>query len=123
MEYPTAAVSSTAAAPCILTEAATLINKDRRADYGPARESFDRVAALWTAILGTTIKAPQVAQCMIAFKLAREAYRPKRDNRTDIIGYTALLDALEQPTQAATATAAIAPTVAPAAATSNEVVP
>lgn len=106
---------------CILAEANKLITKDRRADYGPARESFDRVAALWTAILGTTIKAPQVAQCMIAFKLAREAYRPKRDNRTDIIGYTALLDALEQPTTPATA--AIAPTVAPAAATSSEVVP
>ena len=78
----------------ILTEAAHIINGPRRDAYGPVTESFTNIAAVWSAILRTTVTPPQVALCMIALKLLREAHSAARDNRVDICGYAALLDGL-----------------------------
>lgn len=79
-----------------LGEAHDIINGARRQSYGPAKESFARIAKFWSAILGSEITSSQVALCMIAMKLSRETNRPSHDNRVDICGYATLLDEMEQ---------------------------
>lgn len=78
----------------IAAEAERLVTGDRREAYGEVRESFAAVAASWSGILRSKVKPEQVCQCMIALKLHREANRPKRDNRVDIIGYALLAEKL-----------------------------
>lgn len=80
----------------ILEEADATINGPRRAAYGPAEESFARIATVWSALLRQPITATQVALCMAAFKLCREANAHSRDNLVDLCGYAALLQAIEE---------------------------
>jgi len=59
--------------------------------YGDARENFERVAALWSYLLGFDVEPHQVPAMMIALKLARLANDPShRDSMIDIAGYAAL---------------------------------
>jgi hypothetical protein len=74
----------------ILQEADKIINGERRQAYGPVKESFDKVAKLWSVAVGKDITAPQVALMMILFKVARELNAHKSDNLTDIAGYAQL---------------------------------
>lgn len=77
----------------LLDDANKVILGDRAHDYGDARESFQRIADLWTAILPVRndVTAEQVAQCMIAMKLSRLVQTPgHRDSWLDIAGYAAL---------------------------------
>ena len=74
----------------ILAEADRLINGDRQADYGTPQENFARIAAIWTVILGHTVRPDQVALCMSGLKLARLANGPHDDSYTDACGYMAL---------------------------------
>ncbi len=68
--------------------------RDRRENYGAVRESFGRIARLWSVALDKTITPEDVAICMILFKTSREMHKHKEDNLTDIVGYTACLDEL-----------------------------
>lgn len=81
----------------ILEEAAVVINGPRREAYGPLKESYGRIAAMWSVLLRTPVTAAQVAQCMIALKLVRESHSHSRDNAVDICGYAAPLEELNQP--------------------------
>lgn len=75
----------------ILDTAKTIINGDRRDDYGSARESFGRIAQLWSVVLGKDITAHDVALCMVQLKVARALVSPeKRDSYVDMCGYAAL---------------------------------
>ncbi|WP_408895915.1 DUF6378 domain-containing protein [Nocardioides sp. R1-1] len=92
----------TAAPPTpVEDEAKALVFGDREDDYGHPRQSFTRIAALWSILLGDKLEdgewiAPEdVARLMVAFKLARDVANPKRDNRVDGIGYLISLDRLE----------------------------
>lgn len=82
-------------------EAHDLIYGDRQDEYGHPRESFTRIAALWTVLLGDKLEdgvwvSPEdVARLMVALKLVRDVNLPKRDNRVDAIGYVIALDRLE----------------------------
>lgn len=78
----------------ILEEAEEIINGPRRASYGPVEESFERVALVWSGILGTKVTAIQVALMMTGLKLCREGNAHHRDNLVDIVGYTLLLEKL-----------------------------
>lgn len=61
---------------------------ERGKTYGDPRPNLERTAALWSAILGTTVDAHQVALCMVAVKLSRAVAAPGHDdNYTDIAGY------------------------------------
>jgi len=42
---------------------------------------------MWSALFGFEVSAEQVAQCMIAMKLARARHSYRRDNYVDIAGY------------------------------------
>ncbi len=76
----------------ILTEAEAIITGPRQEPYGSAKESFERVATMWSVLLKTPVTAQQVAHCMIALKLAREVNQHHRDNLVDICGYAALAE-------------------------------
>lgn len=79
-------------------EAAHLVREgERQQTYGHPRGDFDRVAAMWSAILGIPVTAEQVAIMMIAFKLARLAKTPQHhDTKVDVIGYAICLDRLDE---------------------------
>ncbi len=62
----------------VSTEAMKLIDGDRRATYGPAREEFTKVAAVWSAILGVDVDPAHVPLCMVGLKMVRHAFKPKR---------------------------------------------
>lgn len=75
----------------VLATAERLINGDRRDDYGDARESFQRLATLWSATLGTPISPPQVALCLLQLKVSRLCVTPTHfDSWVDAAGYAAL---------------------------------
>jgi uncharacterized protein DUF6378/uncharacterized protein DUF4406 len=77
-------------------EAAQLVRDgERQKTYGHPRGDFDRVAGMWSAILGITVTAEQVGVMMIAFKLARLSQTPRhRDSLVDVIGYAICVDRL-----------------------------
>lgn len=67
------------------------INGDRQADYGDAQTSFNRIALLWSAILGFQVEAREVALCMAAVKISRAVGKPDHaDSYVDLLGYGAL---------------------------------
>lgn len=79
----------------ILIEAQNAVYGDRQADYGTVTENFGTIAKLWSAVLKTEVTPEQVALCMVQVKVARQMYKPKRDNLVDGAGYFATLEKLE----------------------------
>ena len=78
----------------ILHEAYRLTAGDRNNQYGPPDQDFARTAKMWEAILEPRVvdgklklKPSDVASCMIALKLSRLSWNPKRDSYTDVAGY------------------------------------
>ena len=76
----------------ILTTADHLISKDRADVYGPPRQSFGRIGALWGAMLGTdAIAAETVALMLVQLKVSRIISSPDHeDSWVDLCGYGAL---------------------------------
>jgi len=70
------------------------VMKERQKDYAPPKENFERIAALWSVVLGVPVTSKQVALCMIQTKVAREMHASKRDNLVDIIGYATCMEQL-----------------------------
>ena len=79
----------------ILLEAHALINAERQDDYGTPADAFTRAAALWSAYMGHTVSAKDVALCMVLLKLSREAHHHKLDNLLDAAGYIGLAADME----------------------------
>jgi hypothetical protein len=75
----------------ILGRAAHIVSADRNITYGPPEDSFDRIAALWNAYLGTdTLMATDVAMMLALLKVARISANPlHEDSYTDLAGYAA----------------------------------
>lgn len=72
----------------LLAHAATLIDGDRDADYGPPTEHHAATAAAWSAIFGHEFTAADVCRAFIIDKLVRLSETPgKRDTWADIAGY------------------------------------
>lgn len=80
--------------PTILEEAQNAVYGDRQADYGTVTENFNTIAQLWSGVLKTKITPEQVGLCMVQVKIARQMYKPKRDNLVDGAGYFATLEKL-----------------------------
>jgi hypothetical protein len=84
--------------PSILQEAEQIINGPRKDAYGPAQESFGRLAQVLSVVLFRKLKEPltahDAAMVGIALKVVRESNCPARDNRVDLCGYAALADAV-----------------------------
>ncbi|WP_416565073.1 DUF6378 domain-containing protein [Nocardia testacea] len=86
---PTQQDDATVPAPDVLAEAHTLIYGDREDQYGHPRESFARIAALWSAYLGIEVTPADFANLMILMKTARTKSGYHRDSYVDIVGYAA----------------------------------
>ncbi len=71
----------------ILEEAARITADDRQDSYDHPLDNFGRIAHIWTGILGVPVTPEQVGLCMTGVKLAREAFKPRRDNLVDAAGY------------------------------------
>ena len=71
----------------ILEEANDLIYGERRKQYGHARVAFDRIAKVWSGILGTDVTGEQVGLCMAGMKLVRADLRWCMDDLVDAAGY------------------------------------
>ena len=75
----------------ILQKAMDIISGDRKDAYGDPKNSFEKIAELWTAYLGTAIFPEDVAGMMILLKVSRQKTgKGSMDNFVDIAGYAAL---------------------------------
>lgn len=83
----------------VLDTAEGLISKDRAAIYGDAKESFEAIAAMWTAYLKNhapgddlhPLNGADVAAMMVLMKVSRLRYAQQHaDSWVDIAGYAAL---------------------------------
>lgn len=74
----------------VSVQAGRLLAGDRQAEYGDARNTHERIAVMWNALIpqGSRIQPTDVALMMIALKLVRAAKNPShRDSWVDIVGY------------------------------------
>ena len=73
-----------------LLDAAKDTVADRGEDYGSIWENHERIAVIWTALIGIQIEPEQVAMMMAGVKLARLASSPDhQDSWVDLAGYAA----------------------------------
>lgn len=79
----------------ILQEAERLTGGDRREAYGHPADDYARVVGAFNALTGHELTPSEGIMFMVCVKLAREAHKPKRDNRTDAAGYLNCLDQVE----------------------------
>jgi hypothetical protein len=82
--------------PTLATDAIRLVTGDRQAAYAHPKVNFQRIADLWSPILGITVTPEQVALCSVQIKIAREIHAHKADNVIDAIGYLLCLDACRE---------------------------
>lgn len=74
-------------------EAARIVLGPRGAFYDHPYDNFARTGLIWSGVLfsklkpGEIVEPEDVSLCMVGVKMAREAYRHKRDNLTDGHGY------------------------------------
>lgn len=98
----------------ILMEAESIINGERRKDYGPVTESFQQLADFWTTYIERHVRkriessdlgevlpgfvklTPQdVANLMILMKVSRAQNGFHRDSYVDIAGYAGCAEKIE----------------------------
>ncbi len=85
-------------AETILEEADRAVYGNRQEDYGSVSDNFSNIAKMWSVIIGKEVTKEQVGLCMCAVKIARQIYKPKRDNLVDLAGYAATLEKMERET-------------------------
>jgi hypothetical protein len=74
-----------------LETAASLISGDRKEKHGDMFHSHNLIAKFWTAYLGSTINAHDVACLMILLKVARtKCGEINPDDYIDMAGYAAI---------------------------------
>lgn len=83
-------MSTVEARKALLEDAAHIVTTDRNIEYGEPEDTFARIATLWSAYLGVTIRDIDVAILMIQMKVARLSANPNsRDSWLDVAGYAA----------------------------------
>lgn len=80
--------------PESIFDEAKQVVEQRAAQYDVRERNFARIAGIWSVIFEREVTPEQVALCMIGMKLAREMYKPSRENRVDICGYADCLEDL-----------------------------
>jgi len=63
---------------------------DRNEQNGDPYDNHERIATIWSVILGIVVEPYQVALCMAGLKLARLAYNPLDDSFIDGAAYLAI---------------------------------
>lgn len=78
----------------VLDIAKDIVAGPRRESYGHPRDSFQKIANLWTAYLNIDISKQDVAMMMVLLKVMRQKNKHNMDNLIDICGYAALANVL-----------------------------
>lgn len=82
----------------ILEAADQLTSGDRDKDYGDPWTNHDRIARIWSVILGQDVTPSQVALCMAGVKLARLVQSPEHvDSFVDGAAYFGIAGELAIP--------------------------
>ena len=76
----------------IFEEADFLLANDRMVTYGDPLVMCNRIAEIWSGLLGFTVKTETVPLMLAGMKLAREAHRHQQDNLVDAAAYLRILD-------------------------------
>ena len=76
----------------IFDEANNLVNNERNCDYDHPLDNFNRIKKGWEVIFGIKLTEEKVGLAMAWVKIAREAYKHKRDNLVDGAGYLGTVD-------------------------------
>lgn len=72
------------------------ILEERRADWGDPVSTHERIALVWSGILGTKVTPHQVALCMVGMKLVRADLNPNNlDSLVDVEGYTSIAQQIQ----------------------------
>jgi hypothetical protein len=74
----------------ILKKAEQLTTADRNKQYGEPLENHQRIAKIWSVILGAEVSASAVALCMAGVKLARLSHDYADDSFVDGCAYFAI---------------------------------
>ena len=75
----------------ILREAERLTSDDRNKNYGDPLVNHQRIATIWSVLLGQDITPSQVALCLVGVKLARLVETPDHlDSFVDGAAYFAI---------------------------------
>lgn len=81
----------------ILHRAHALIHGQREEDYAPPKVNFQRIATVWSILLGIDITPEQVAAMMVGLKLCRLANDVNHeDTWMDIAGYVGCWERLRE---------------------------
>ena len=85
----------------VCEEADRIVSGDRGPQYGHPAANFTMTADLWNAWLkprfdSIDLEPEDVAAMMVLLKMARQSNRPKRDNLTDVCGYTKTWDMVNE---------------------------
>lgn len=80
----------------ILEEAERIVNGPRRQEYGGCLESFERIAAMWSAYVGVALTGEDVAMLMVLLKVCRAKQGQHRDSLVDIAGYTRCVTLMQE---------------------------
>lgn len=70
-------------------EAARKAVEERNVQHGKPEDTFEYIAGLWSAYLDQKLKARDVAEMMILFKIGRSMGGRCDDNFVDMCGYAA----------------------------------
>ena len=76
----------------IIDEAKEIRGGSRQSDYGDCVANMQRISEIATLINGKKLTPKECTIVLIAVKLSREAFRHKKDNLVDLIGYTDILN-------------------------------
>ena len=75
----------------ILKEAEHLTHGNRNSNYGEPLVNHQRIADIWSVILGVKVRPDQVALCMVGVKIARLVETPQHtDSFIDGAAYFAI---------------------------------
>jgi len=84
-------------AETIIDKAKKAIYGQRQRDYGDAKTNHERIAGIWSVVLGQPVTAEQVVLCMIGLKMARLCHTPSHeDSWVDIVGYAGVWDKMQK---------------------------
>jgi len=66
------------------------IAEERQEQYGDIKENCDNISAILETAFKLSLSSKQIAEVMIATKLARNLHKESDDNTADLINYIAI---------------------------------
>lgn len=81
----------------ILLQAEEITSNSRKVDeYGEPSQSFGKASKIASLITGKNLTPEDCIKVIMAIKLTRESVQHKEDNLVDLVGYTRILNDVEE---------------------------